>query len=437
MGRTRRTLAAALAVAACVLFLWPGASGAQEPPAEGEGDGGGAAVQGTLVYREDDERVTAEGVEITVESEDGSFSEAVETDADGHYEVALPAAGKYTISIDPDTLPDGVSLENEDQTSLTLTFEENRVRPAIFRLTTGEGGSTDTTWKKALRLSVEGLRFGLVIAMCAIGLSLIFGTTGLVNFAHGEMVTFGALIAYFFNQVLNWHMLIAAPLAIVCGALLGGLLDKGLWQPLRGRGTGLVAMLVISIGVGVLLRNIFQYQFGAAARPYKDFQLQTAYELGPISIVPRDLVIMGLSILILVTVATFLQFTRVGKAMRAVSDNKELAESSGIDVERIILFVWVVGGGLAATGGIFQALDQQVNFQFGFQLLLLMFAGVTLGGLGTAYGALVGSLIIGLFVQLSTLFVDAEFKNSGALLVLILVLIVRPQGILGQAERVG
>jgi neutral amino acid transport system permease protein len=437
MGRSRRTLAAALVAAACALFLWPGGAGAQEPPAEGEG-GSGAVVQGTLVYTEGGERVPAEGVAISIVSSDGGFSESVETDADGHYEVALPAAGEYTISIDPDTLPDGVSLEDEDRTSLTLTFEENRVRPAIFRLTTGEdGGGGDTTWKKALRLTVEGIRFGLVIAMCAIGLSLIFGTTGLVNFAHGEMVTFGALLAYLFNQTLGWHMLVAAPLAIACGALLGGVLDRGLWQPLRGRNTGLVAMLVISIGVGILLRNMFQYQFGAAARPYKDFQLQKGIELGPVSIVPRDLVIMGLSAAVLVGVATFLQFTRVGKAMRAVSDDKDLAESSGIDVERIILFVWVVGGGLAAAGGIFQALDQQVTFQFGFQLLLLMFAGVTLGGLGTAYGALVGSLIIGLFVQLSTLVIDAEFKTAAALLVLILVLVVRPQGILGQAERVG
>lgn len=434
MGRTtRRTLAVALAVAACALLLWPGSSGAQEQ----DDEGGGAAVQGTLVYEDGGERQTAEGVEITVESADGSFSESVETDADGHYEVALPVAGEYRISIDPDTLPDGVSLVDEDRTSLTLTFEENRVRPAVFRLTTGEGSGGDTTFKKALRLTVEGLRFGLVIAMCAIGLSLIFGTTGLVNFAHGEMVTFGALMAYFFNQTLNWHMLIAAPLAMLCGAALGGALDTGLWKPLRGRGTGLVAMLVISIGVGVLLRNVYQYQFGGAARPYKDYQLQEAYEVGPVTIVPRDIAIMALAILILVGVASFLQYTRVGKAMRAVSDNKDLAESSGIDVERIILFVWVVGGGLAALGGIFQGLDQQVNFQFGFQLLLLMFAAVTLGGLGTAYGALVGSLIIGLFVQLSTLVVDAEFKNSGALLVLILVLIVRPQGILGQPERVG
>ena len=165
MGRTRRTLAAALVAAACALFLWSGSAGAQEPP-----DEGGAAVQGTLVYTDGGERTTAEGVSITITSTDGAFSETVETDADGHYEVPLPAAGEYTITIDPDTLPDGVSLVDEDRTSLTLTFEEGRVRPAVFRLTTGEGGGGDTTFKRALRLTVEGLRFGLVIAMCAIGL---------------------------------------------------------------------------------------------------------------------------------------------------------------------------------------------------------------------------------------------------------------------------
>jgi branched-chain amino acid transport system permease protein len=434
MGRTRKTVVAALAAAACLLFLWPGTARAQEPA---EDEGGGAAVQGTLVYREDDERVAAEGVVITVESEDGSFSEEVETDADGHYEVALPAAGRYTVSVDPDSLPDGVSLENEDRSSLTLTFEENRVRPAVFALTTGEGSGGDNTFDKTIRLAVEGIRFGLVIAMCSIGLSLIFGTTGLVNFAHGEMVTFGALMAYLFNQTMGLHMLIAAPLAILCGAALGGVLDRGLWRPLRARGTGLISMLVISIGLGILLRNMFLYQFGGGYRSYKDYQGQKGIEIGPVSIVPRDLIVMGLSVLLLVGVASLLQFTRVGKAMRAVSDNRDLAESSGIDVERIILLVWIVGGGLAATGGIFQAMDQQVNYLFGFQLLLLIFAGVTLGGLGTAYGALAGSLVIGLFIQLSTLVINAEFKTAAALMVLILVLIVRPQGILGQAERVG
>ena len=146
---------------------------------------------------------------------------------------------------------------------------------------------------------------------------------------------------------------------------------------------------------------------------------------------------MGISILVLVAVATFLQRTRTGKAMRAVADNRDLAESSGIDVNRVIGFVWAAGAGLAAIGGILQGLSEQVSFQMGFQLLLLMFAGVTLGGLGTAYGALVGSLVVGIAMEVSTLWIPSEFKTVVALSILVLVLLVRPQGILGQAERVG
>jgi branched-chain amino acid transport system permease protein len=435
MGRLRRTLAAALAVAACVLFLWPGSAGAQEQP---DDEGGGAAVQGTLVYTEDGERVAAEDVSITVTSPDGAFSETVETDADGHYEVALPAAGEYTITIDPDTLPDGVSLSDEDRTSLTLEFEENRVRPAVFRLTTGEGAGGDTTWERALRLSVEGLRFGLVIAMCAIGLSLIFGTTGLVNFAHGEMVTFGALVAYFFNVTVGWHLYVAAPLAILVAVAAGSSLDRGLWRPLRERGTSLIAMLVISIGLSILLRYIFNFQFGGLTRTYAQFTLQrSGLEIGPVSIVPRDLIGMVISIVALVGVALFLLRTRTGKATRAVSDNRDLAESSGIDVNRVINFVWAAGAGLAALGGILQGLSEQVSWQMGFQLLLLMFAGVTLGGLGTAFGALVGSMVVGMVMELSTLWIPSEFKTVTALAILIVILLVRPQGILGQAERIG
>jgi neutral amino acid transport system permease protein len=123
--------------------------------------------------------------------------------------------------------------------------------------------------------------------------------------------------------------------------------------------------------------------------------------------------------------------------MRAVADNRDLAESSGINVARVITFVWAAGAGLAALGGILQGLSEQVSWQMGFQLLLLMFAGVTLGGLGTAYGALVGSMVVGMVMEVSTLWIPSEFKTVTALAILIVILVFRPQGILGQAERVG
>jgi len=138
-----------------------------------------------------------------------------------------------------------------------------------------------------------------------------------------------------------------------------------------------------------------------------------------------------------VLVALMLQRTKIGKAMRAVSDNRDLAASSGINVDRVVLVVWALGGGLATLGGVLLGLSDGVSWDMGFRLLLLMFAGVTLGGLGTAYGALLGSLVVGIFVQVSTLVIPSDIKYVGGLLLLIVILVIRPQGILGARARIG
>jgi branched-chain amino acid transport system permease protein len=411
------------------------AVGAQEPPQEE----GGEVVRGVLRYEaKNGEDKFAEGVEITVETADGQEIDTVESDDKGAWEVVLPGPGEYTVTIDPDTLPDGVTLQNEDRTSLTFDMSEGRSRAVLFALTAGFGGrEVSSGFERFLRLTVQGIRFGLVLGMAAIGLSLIFGTTGLVNFAHGELVTYGAILAFIFNVTIGWPLLLAAPIAIALAALTGSLVDRGFWRPLRNRGTGLIAMMVISIGAGLLVRYIFLFQFTGVPRSYREFVGQTSWELGPLRIVPRDVWTIGIALVVLLAVALFIQRTRMGKAMRAVSDNRDLAESSGIDVDRVINFVWASGAGLAALGGILHGLAQEVTWQMGFQLLLLMFAGVVLGGLGSAYGALVGSLVVGVAVEVSTLWIPSEFKTVVALWILVAILLVRPQGILGYAERVG
>jgi branched-chain amino acid transport system permease protein len=147
---------------------------------------------------------------------------------------------------------------------------------------------------------------------------------------------------------------------------------------------------------------------------------------------------MGISIVVLLGVAFLLMRTRIGKATRAVADNASLAATSGIDVDRVIRIVWVLGAGLAGLSGILWAYYRPgVSWDMGFQILLLVFAAVTLGGLGTAFGALIGSLIVGIFVELSTLWLPSDMKFVSALVVLILVLLFRPQGILGRRERIG
>jgi neutral amino acid transport system permease protein len=289
--------------------------------------------------------------------------------------------------------------------------------------------------------TLSGLRFGLIIAISAIGLSLIFGTTGLVNFAHGELVTLGAVLAWFMNAPpdtgFGLQLIIAAVIATVLSMGAGAAIELGLWRPLRRRRTGLIQMLVISIGLALLLRNVIQIWYGGSSRPYFDYTIQRAIELGPLRITPRDLTVMLLATLALVTLATMLQRTRIGKAMRAVSDNRDLAESSGIDVQRVILVIWIIGGGLAGFGGVLYGLAENVSYLMGFRLLLLMFAGIILGGLGTAYGAMFGSIVVGLVTEWSTLWFSTELKYVWALFVLILILLVRPQGLLGRRERIG
>jgi neutral amino acid transport system permease protein len=433
---TREVLAAATAavVAALCLLLLPAPAHATPTPAPtpSASAGTGETLQGRLV----NEGEPLEGVTVTVTTTDGDDVGEAETDDDGAFVVPLPEAGDYTVTLDEDTLPEGVAIREGRSASVTLPVAVGQQRNVLFPL--GEGTrNVQTKLDRLPTLAVEGLQFGLIVALAAVGLSLIYGTTGLTNFAHGELITVGALLTYWIYGNGNVPFLLAGLLAVVAAGVLGGAQDRLLWRPLRKRGTGLIAMLVVTIGLALFLRYFFLYLFGGSSQPFRAYESQSPIGFGPIDITPRALISMGLAIVVLLVVAYALLRTRIGKATRAVADNPALASSSGIDVERVIQVVWISGAALAGLAGILLGLAQQVSFQLGFQILLLVFAAVTLGGLGTAFGALVGSLIVGIFTQVSTLFIPSELKNAGALAILILILLVRPQGILGRAERVG
>ncbi len=435
-ARRHRPIAlSALGIIVGLLLSWAGVAAAQET----------GTIQGTLFYQDaEGERVPAEGVRIVVADADGADAGEGVTDAEGFFAVELPAPADYQVSIDTESIPAGLSLRDPTKTSLPpFTLNGGQERNVLFPLVEGEGGvdtsapAGDGFGTKLARLTFDGLVFGLIIAMSSIGLSLIFGTTGLTNFAHGELVTLGALLALLFNVGVGLHVLLAAPIAIALTAGAGFANERLVWRPLRRRGTGLIAMLVISIGLSIVARYVFLYYKGGDTDFLQQYSQQSPYVVGPLNIVPRKLWIIAISVVTLVAVAIGVQTTKLGKAMRAVADNKDLAESSGIDVERVILSIWVIGGGLAGLGGVLFGLNQGIAWDMGFELLLLMFAAVTLGGLGTAYGPLLGSLIVGMFVNLSTLVVAPELKNVGTLLVLVVILLVRPQGLLGRKERIG
>ncbi|MEY3164913.1 MAG: hypothetical protein RLZZ270_651, partial [Actinomycetota bacterium] len=378
------------------------------------------------------------GVVIVVTDKAGTEVVRGETGSDGTISLPVPAKDYYVITLDVASLPEGVSLINEEKFSTIIEKDAFTTNDKLVRFFTGAGATSSVSlFDKILQRSVDGIRLGLIIAICSVGLSLIFGTTGLTNFAHGEMVTFGGLMAFWLNVIIGIPLLLGAPLVVVLGGVFGYLFNELIFGRLRKRGIGLISQLVVSVGLSIMLRNFFLYQFGGRTRPLDDFSLQVAKKFGPVSITMRDLTTAIISLIVLVAVAMFLQRSRTGKAIRAVSDNAALASSTGIDTQRIIRIVWIAGGALAALGGLFRGLDEQVGFEMGSGLIFLMFAGITLGGLGSAYGALVGGFFVGLFVELASLVVPAELKNAPALLILVVVLIVRPQGILGRKQRVG
>ncbi|MBA3310022.1 MAG: branched-chain amino acid ABC transporter permease [Nocardioidaceae bacterium] len=399
-------------------------------------------IVGCLTDTRDDPPSPVEGVKLTVVDEAGKKVAEGTSDATGRFDLKLPGTAfdvlgnTYTVEIDPDTFPEGSYLTNpgdiknqvhiQIDTDIAINYD---IGPDVT--------TDDPLWDQALDNLISGLFAGLLLAVAAIGLSLVFGTTGLTNFAHGELISFGALAAFLFNAELGLHTILAGILAVLVSAAFGFGQDVGLWKPLRKRGTGIVAMMIITIGLSIFLRNVYQYFIGADAHQYTDYTTVVPWEIGSVSITPKDLLVALVCVIVLVVVSLAVQLTRLGKATRAVSDNPALAASSGINVDLVITVVWTVGTALAGLAGFLFGLTQGLDYQVGFKLLLLVFAAVTLGGLGSIWGAMIGGVLIGLLIEVSTLWIPSELKYVGALVVLILVLLVRPQGLLGRPERVG
>lgn len=407
-------------------------------------------IQGCLSDLREKPPAPVPGVKISVEDDAGKVVGTGTSNDAGVFDIALPGksidvlGNTYTVKIDKTSLPEGAALRNPKQVSLKVTPKLDADIFVTFPIgnasAAGAGKAT-----QALQLAVGGLVFSLLLAMAALGLSMIFGTTGLTNFAHGELITFGALVAYGVDALpgtiqiggTNITIAVSIVVAAIASAGFGWLNDRALWRPLRHRGTGLVAMMVVSIGLSIFLRNIFQYVAGASTHQYSQFSSPRPWHWGPVLVTPKDVFIVVFSTVVLVLVVIALQRTKLGKATRAVADNTALSAATGINVDRVVSVVWIVGAMLAGLSGVLLGMTQGFDYQLGFKILLLVFAATVLGGLGTAWGAIVGALIIGLFVEVSTLFIPAELKFVGALVVLIIVLLIRPQGLLGKAQRVG
>jgi len=282
---------------------------------------------------------------------------------------------------------------------------------------------------------LNGLSLGAIYALGAVGLTLVYGILKLVNFAHGDFLTFGAYMAYLVNVTWDLPLVFAIAFAIAATALLGIGFEKTMWAPMRKRGAGMLQLLLMALGLAFVIRYSIQFIWGTELRQL-DVNNTSSVEFLDLRIGRTQLTVIVVGFAALLATGLMLRLTLLGKRMRALSDDLDLAETSGINTSRVILYTWLFAAGLAGLAGVFAGAITQLQPELGFELLLPIFAAVVLGGIGNAFGALAAGIVLGVVIEMSTFIVAPGLKLAIGFLILIVVLIIRPQGIFGQARTV-
>lgn len=277
-----------------------------------------------------------------------------------------------------------------------------------------------------VQLLVYGVATGSILALGAIGVSLVFSILRFAHFAHGDLMTVGAYAALVIVAGAGLPILVAAPFAILAVSAVAIAAELAVYRPLRQSSP--IVLLISSFGMALILRSAVQLVWGTGNQTYAD-GIQLPLRVAGVAISPDHLWIIGGTAALIAGLHLFLQYTKFGKAMRAMADNADLARITGIPTGRVVLMAWVIAGGLAAMAGIFLAMDTRLHPVMGWQLLLPVFAAAIVGGIGRPYGAMAGGLLIGLAMEMSTLVINPAYKQAVAFALMVATLIVRPTGI--------
>lgn len=281
--------------------------------------------------------------------------------------------------------------------------------------------------------SLNGLTLGTIYALGAVGLTLVYGILRLVNFAHGDFLTFGAYMAYLVNVTWGLPLVAGILFGMAATAALGLLTERTMWRPMRGKGAGWLQVMLMTIGLAFVIRSAVQWFWGTEIRTL-DVNITDSVTFLGLRIGQTELMVVLVGLAVLVAVGLVFRFSLLGKRMRALSDNLALAETAGIDTGRVILYTWLLAGALAGLAGVLSGALTNLRPELGFELLLPIFAAVILGGIGNPFGALSAGLVLGVAIELSTLVVEPRWKVTFGFIALIIALVIRPQGIFGQAR---
>lgn len=279
-----------------------------------------------------------------------------------------------------------------------------------------------------LQLVIYGVVLGCILALGAIGVSLTFGILRFANFAHGDLMTVGAYFGFVLIRQAALPFWLSLPIACLMTAGVAIALDWLIFRRLRRRPP--VILLISSFGVALIVRSLIQLIWGTDQLVYRQ-GIQQPWRVAGLVLKPDQLIVVVGAIALVTALHFFLQKTKTGKAMRAMADNIDLAKITGINTERVVLWTWTLGAIMACAAGIFLGLDTQISPTMGWNSLLPVFAAVILGGIGSPYGAIAGGLVIGLASELSTLVISPAYKAAVAFAILVMMLIVKPTGLLG------
>lgn len=285
--------------------------------------------------------------------------------------------------------------------------------------------------------TINGLVSGSYYALGAAGLTLVYGVLKLVNFAYGEFLTFGAYMAIVAQSAFGFSLALALPFACIMTAVLALALEGVMWRPMRRKGAGVLQLLLMALGLAFVLRNAIQLVAGTDVRKLSA-NVTSSVTFHGLHIGRTELWVVVIAFAAILALALMLSHTRLGMHIRALSDNPELAETTGLDTGRIIIYTWVLAGVLAGLAGVtYGASIGVVTPTLGFGIVLSIFAAAIVGGIGDPYGALAGGIFIGLVQEWSTLVVPVNLKVAVGFGAMILVLVIRPHGIFGRARSAG
>lgn len=282
---------------------------------------------------------------------------------------------------------------------------------------------------------VNGLAVGSIYALIALGYTMVYGTIKLINFAHGDVYMMGAFIGYFAVMVLKMNVFLALLVAMVACAILGVVIERVAYKPLRK--STRVAALITAIGVSYLLENVMSYFFGAESRPFpSDFGTETFTLFGDISVNGKQILIFGITVLLMALLQFIVRYTKMGKAMRAVAVDEQAAQLMGIDVDGVISFTFALGSALAGIAGVLVGVYYNtISTTMGITVGLKAFVAAVLGGIGSIPGAMVGGYLIGLLETMVSFFGYSPYRDGVVYFLLFIILIVLPAGLFGKNVR--